>query len=218
VKKALESTNEYRPLVLKRTRDLINTQIDFEKEIYELGSVAIIAYKLQKEQSKKRAAVVRALIKTPRIKIGQSLYLIPYLRASKLEAYKGKVMLQDELFDFLKEKGIDAHRLTYLKIIYPTSHKVLLKMMIDHERLTCQKLTSALKQLITKINKVEPQDLQKFRKIISSNNVRYRAIRGIIFFINIRMRIDLRYDLKKAYNTLSLCKKIYRLKQTELLV
>jgi len=218
VKKALAATREHRPLIFKRSRELVSAHVNFERELYDLGSMAIIAYRLPKGQMGKRAAVIRALIRTPRIRIGQSLYLIPYLRASKLESYKGKVMLQDELFEFLKREGVDAHRLTYLRVVYPSSHKVLVKMMIDHEVLTCQKLTSALKELMKRINNAEPQELPRLRKTISTYNVRYRAIKGVIFFSHDMMRVDLRSHLKKTYSSLNLCKRMYRLKSTELLV
>ena len=56
VKKALEITRDYGPIIFKRTRELTNSQIDFDKQTYDLGSVAIIAYKLPKEQIGKRAA------------------------------------------------------------------------------------------------------------------------------------------------------------------
>jgi len=218
IKKALEITRGSRPLVFKRTRELLRPQINFDREIYDLGSVAIIAYRLPKEQIGKRAAVVRTLRKTPRIRIGQSLYLIPYLKASKLESYKGNVMLQDQLFAFLKKEGVDAHRLTYLKIIYPNSHKALVKLMIDHEILACQKLASASKRLMSKINRAELQELPKFQKLLSAYNVKYRAIKGVVFFLYNIMNIDLRFYLKKAYNSLILCKKMYHVKLVRLMV
>ena len=212
IRSALRVTRECEPLVFKRTRELLWSQIDFDKEIYDLGSVAIIAYKLLKGETGKRNAVLRALRRSPRIKIGQSLYLIPYLKASKLESYKGKVMLQDELFDFLKNEGVNAHRLTHMKIIYPSSHKSLLRLMMDHEILTCQKMTLALKRLMAKIEKSEPQELPKLMKILSAYNVRYKAIRGTILFLYNMMNVDLRFHLKKAYNSLILCKKMYNSK------
>lgn len=218
VKKALEATRNYKPILFKRGRELANPNVSFDEETYDLGSVAIIAYRLPKAQIGKRAAIIRALIRTPRIRIGQSLYIIPYLRTSKLEIFKGKVMLQDELFDFLKRMGVEAHRLTHLRIVYPTSQKALLKMMIDHEVLTCQKLTSTLRKLAARINESEPQELPKLRKVISSYNVRYKAVKGIVYFLYKAMKIDLRADLKKASVSLSLCKRAYNFKSVELLV
>ena len=157
-------------------------------------------------------------MRTPRIRIGQSLYIIPYLKASKLEAYKGKVMLQDDLFVFLKKEGVDAHRLAFLKIVYPSSHKTLVKSIMDHEALTCQKLASSAKKLMVKIRKAEGDELPRLKKILSAYKVKYVAVKGVILFLHYVMNIDLRFPLKKAYNSLILCRKTYRLKLAELTV
>ena len=212
IRKALETVRGNRPLIFKRSREILTPQIDFDKGVYDLGSVAIIAYRLPKEEVRKRVAVLRALRRTPRIMIGQSLYLIPYLKASKLEAYKGKVMLQDDLFDFLKKKGVDAHRLTHLKIVYPSSHRDLVKLMVDHEASACQKLAVSLRRLMTEIARSTPEEFLKFKKILSAYNVRYRAIKGVVFFLYNIMNIDLRRNLKKAYSYLIICKKRYNAK------
>lgn len=218
VRKVLETVRENRPLILKRSRDLIAPQISFDKGVYDLGSVAVIAYRLPKREVRKRAAVLRALRKTPRIRIGQSLYLIPYLKASKLEVYKRKVMLQDDLFDFLRNKGIDAHRLTHLKIVFPSSHMDLVKSMADHEMFVCQKLALSLKRLVTEITRTPSEELLKFKKILSAYNVMYRNIKGVVFFLNDIMNIDLRRYLKKTYSYLILCKKSYNAKLAKVLV
>ncbi|MDQ1281509.1 MAG: hypothetical protein QG670_2774 [Thermoproteota archaeon] len=214
VRKVFETVRENHPLILKRSREIIAPQISFDKGIFDLGSVAIIAYTLSKKEMGKRVAVQRALRKTPRIRIGQSLYLIPYLKAAKLEMYKKKVMLQDDLFDFLRKKRVDAHRLTHLKIVYPSSHKELVKSMADLEAIICQKLALSLKKLAAEITKTPAEELLKLKKILSAYNVMYRTVNGVVFFLNEIMNIDLRNNLKKAYNYLILCKKRYYAKLT----
>ena len=202
IKKALNTVLKYEPTVFKRSREIFPPKISFEKQIFDLGSVAIIAYKLPKKSSRKRMAVLRMLRRAPKIKIVSTLLIVPYLKSSRLNAYKGRAVLQDELFNFLDKECVEAHRLGHLKIVYPHSHEGLLRTMIDYEVLICEKVTVSLKGLIYTAKHTENLDLSKSQKILSFYRSEYRDIQGIAYFMYKSMNVDLRPNLKKVYNAL----------------
>ena len=58
MKQALNIVLMYGPTVFKRSREIFPPKINFGKQIFDLGSVAIIAYKLPQTSSRKRMTVV----------------------------------------------------------------------------------------------------------------------------------------------------------------
>lgn len=202
MRQALKVVSKYDPTVLKRSREIYTPQINFGKQVFDLGSVAIIAYRLPKKSSGKRTTVVRMLRRVPKIKIGSALLMIPYLKSSRLNAYKGTVVLQDELFNFLDREGVEAHRLAHLKIVYPSSHERLLELMIDREALICEKLTVSIRGLTHSVRRIENHDLAKLQKLLSFYRSRYRDLQAVAYFMYTFMNIDLRPSLKKVYNAL----------------
>ncbi|MFH0748962.1 MAG: hypothetical protein V1915_03485 [Candidatus Bathyarchaeota archaeon] len=190
------------PVVFKRSREIFPPKINFDKHMFDLGSVALIAYRLHKPSSKKRTVIGRMLRRVPYIKMGSCLLLIPYLKSSRLNAYQGSAILQDKLFKFLDEEGVEAHRLTHLKIIYPSSHENLIKAMIDYETRICVKLVFAIKSLTSIVNHTENHDITKLQKLLSFYKSRYTNLQGIGFFMYHTMNIDLRPSLKRVYNAL----------------
>lgn len=202
VRHALKTASKNGPIVLKRTREILPPQVNFDKHIFDLGSVAIIAYRLPTTSPRKRAAVVRMLRRVPKIKIGSALLLIPYLKSSKLGSYRGRAVLQDELFSFLDREGVEAHRLTHLRIVYPSSHEELLRLIIIRETLACEKLASSIRSSTYAVKHADKPDLAKTQKLLSFYKSRYRDLQGVAFFMYSSMNVDLRLGLKKAYNAL----------------
>lgn len=201
IRPVLKLVSKCEPTVLKRSREIYPPKINFNKQIFDLGSVAIIAYKLPKT-SKKRTAVARVLRRTPKIRIGSALLMVPYLKSSRLNAYKGRAVLQDELFNFLEREGVEAHRLVHLKIVYPSSHSSLLKRMIDYEVLVCEKLVSTIRGLIYAAKYMGNYDTAKLLKLLSFYKTRYRDLQCVAHFMYSSMNVDLRPSLKKVYNSL----------------
>lgn len=202
IKNALKAVSGNDPVVLKRSREILPPNISFDKNIFDLGSVAVISYRLPKTSSRKRTAVQRMLRRAPKIKISPALFMIPYLKSSKLNAYKGRAVLQDEMFEFLDSEGVENNRLTYLKIVYPSSHERLLELMVSYENLVCTKLTSTIRSLIHAANHAELDDIVKFQKLLSFYKSRYRDLQGVAYFMNDSMNVDLRPSLKMLYNAL----------------
>ena len=202
MRQALKALLGYGPTVFKRSREIFPPEINFNKKIFDLGSVSIISYRLPKTSSRERTAVLRILRRVPKIKIGSSLLIVPCLKSSRLNTYNGRVVLQDELFNFLDREGIEAHRLAHLRIVYPSSQEGLLKTMISHEVLLCENMAISIKCLTYVIKHSENYDLIRLKKDLSFYRSRYRDLQGIIYFLYTSMNIDLRPDLRKVYNML----------------
>ena len=213
---ALKIVTNQKPIVLLRSREIFPSKINFDKQVFDLGSVAIFSYRFSKTSSKKRTTLSRMIEKVPKIKIGNALFIIPYLKSSKLNLYKGKVILHDELFRFLDIQDIENNRITHLKIIYPNSHEGLLNLMIIHEKLICSKLISVIRKLTQQINNSEVSNTLKLYKLLSFYKSKYNALQGIAFFMLHSLNVDLSPDLVMVYNALQHCKRTLERKNKQL--
>ena len=98
-------------IVLKRSRGVMLPSASSEMD---LGTVAIIAYRLPQWSPRKRVAISRALNSLPAMRVGRCLYLVPYLKASKIASYQGIIPTYSDLFKFLEKEGIEVARMTHL--------------------------------------------------------------------------------------------------------
>ncbi|MBS7644283.1 hypothetical protein KEJ26_06905 [Candidatus Bathyarchaeota archaeon] len=205
---ALELVRDNEPIVLKRSRELVHPRVDKGRRLYELGSLMAIAYNSSSASARKRAAIVRALRRTPCIPMGPSFYLFPHLKAPKYTYFRDKIMLPDDFFDFLKKLSIPAHRLTYLRIIYPQSHEVLFKRLITRQTRECAKLVQQSQGLVKRIQEMKVS-WRNVRKALSEFKTRYRTHKGIAYFLYQVYGIDLRTNLKEAYSAIVSCKRMF---------
>jgi hypothetical protein len=205
---ALELVRDNEPIVLKRSRELVPPHVDKGRRLYELGSLMVIAYNSSSTPAGKRAAIVRALRRTPCIPMGPSFYLFPHLKAPKYTYFRDKIMLPDDFFDFLRKLGIPAHRLTYLRIIYPQSHEMLFQRLIARQMRECAKLVQRSQMLLKRIQEMKA-NWTIVRKALSEFKTRYRTHKGIVYFLYHVYGIDLRANLKEAYSAIISCKRMY---------
>jgi|GEM_PF-2032176 len=205
---AFELVRDNEPIVLKRSRELVRLRVDKGRRLYELGSLMVIAYNSPSVPAGKRAAIIRALRRTPCIPIGPSFYLFPHLKASKYAYFRDKIMLPDDFFDFLKKLGIAAHRLTYLKVIYPQSHEMLFQRLIDRQTRGCAKLVQQSQTLLKRIQEMRVSRTT-VRKALSEFKTRYRAYKGVAYFLYHVYGVDLRVNLKEAYSAIVSCKRTF---------
>jgi len=171
-----------------------------------LGTVAVIAYRLPRWSSRKRAALSRALSGLPAMKIGRCLYLVPYLKASKITTYRGAILTSSDLFKILEEKGIEVARLTHLRIVYPANQEPLLRAFIEGQVNKIERLALACRRLRGTVRVEGLDDTVRLRKLLSAYRLRYKMLKGIAFFLHKEMGVDLRPVLKRAYVALTSCR------------
>lgn len=205
---ALELVRDNEPIVLKRSRELARPRVDKAHRLYELGSLMVIAYNSPLVPTGKRAAIIRALRRTPCIPVGPSLYLFPHLKAPKYAYFRDKIMLPDDFFDFLKRCGVVAHRLTYLRVIYPQSHEMLLNRLIGRQTREYAKLVQQSQTLLKRIQEMRASRTI-VQKALSEFKTRYRAHKGVAYFLYQVYGVDLRMNLKEAYNAIVSCKRTF---------
>jgi len=193
-------------IVLKRSRGIVAPSLPREKGAVDLGTVAIIAYRLPKWASQKRAALSRAFSGIPAMKIGRCLYLVPHLKASKIAAYRGATLTSSDLFKLLEDEGIEVARLTHLRVVYPTNQEPLLRALAEAQVEKIERLIHACRRLREAVRTGELSDNVGFRKHLSAYRQRYMASKGIAFFLQKEMGVDLRPILKRAYMALTSCR------------
>jgi len=193
-------------IVLKRSRGIVPPSLSYERRTVDLGTVAIIAYRLPRWSSRKRAALSRAFSGLPAMKIGRCLYLVPHLKASKIATYQGAMLTSSDLFKLLEDEGIEVARLTHLRIVYPANQEPLFRALIERQVIRIERLNLVCRQLREAIRTGELGDDVGLRKLLSAYRLRYRLLKGIAFFLQREMGVDLRPVLKRAYVALTSCR------------
>jgi len=203
-KPLLSLTRGQRPLLLKRSRGIAST-LSEEKEIRGLGTVAIIAYRLPKLSQNSRVAATRALNGLPAMKIGRCLYLVPYLKSSRMVAYKGVANTYTDLFR-LQAKGVKVSHMAPLRIVYPVDQESLIKALIQVQVDKIEEFASACRKFRETIKVGHGSDNVRFRKLLSAYRRRYKKLEGLVVFLHREMGVDLRPLLKRSYPVLLACR------------
>jgi hypothetical protein len=190
-------------VVLKRSRGVMLPSASPEKSA-DLGTVAIIAYRLPQWSPRKRVAISRALNSLPAMKVGRCLYMVPYLKASKIASYQGIIPTYSDLYRFLEKEGIEVAHMTHLRVVYPANQEPLLRAFVEAQVNKIERLIQACHRLKEVVKLGELNDTT--RKLLSANRRRYKLSKGIVFFLHREMGIDLRPNLKRAYVALMSCR------------
>lgn len=206
VKPVLQLLRGRHAIIMKRSRGIAAPTLSYEKGTVDLGSVAVIAYRLPRSSSRKRAALSRALSGLPAMKIGRCLYLIPHLKASKISSYRRTILTSSDLFKLFEEEGIEVTRLTHLRVVYPTNQEPLRRAFVETQINKIERLILACRRLRETIRTGGLDDTIRLRKLLSAYRRRYRSLKGIVFFLHREMGVDLRPALKRAYVALTSCR------------
>lgn len=206
VKSVLQLLRGRHAILLKRGRGIAAPDLSRGKGAVDMGTVAIIAYRLPRWSSRNRAALSRVLSGLPAMKIGRCLYLVPHLKASKIATYRGALITSSDLFRFLEDVGIEVARLTHLRIVYPTNQEPLLRALVEAQVSKIERLIIACRRLRGILSAGELDDAMRVRKLLSAYRLRYRLLKGAAFFLYREMGVDLRPNLKRAYTALMSCK------------
>jgi hypothetical protein len=203
-KPVLNLTRGLLPLLLKRSRGIVST-LSEEKEIRDLGTVAIIAYRLPKLSQNSRVATTRVLSELPAMKIGRCLYLVPYLKSSRIGAYKGVSNTYTDLFR-LQAKDVKVSHMAPLRIVYPVDQEPLIKAFTQVQVNKIEGFASACRKFRETIKAGHRSDSVGFRKLLSAYRRRYKKLEGLVIFLHKEMGVDLRPMLKRSYPVLLACR------------
>jgi len=206
VKAVLQLLRGRHAIILKRSRGIAAPASSHEKRTVDLGSVAIIAYRLPGLSSRKRAALSRTLSGLPAMKIGRCLYLVPHLKASKIATYRGAILTSSDLFKLLEDEGVEVARLTHLRIVHPTNQEPLLRALVETQINKIERLIHAGRRLREILSAGKLDDAVRLRKLLSAYRLRYKLLKGVAFFLYREMGVDLRPSLKRAYTALTSCR------------
>jgi len=206
VKPVLQLLRGRHAIVLKRSRGIAPPTLSYERRTVDLGTVAIIAYRLPQWSSRKRAALSRAFSGLPAMKIGRCLYLVPHMKASKIATYRGAILTSSDLFKLLEDEGIEVARLTHLRVVYPANQEPLFQALVESQVNKIERLILACRQLREAVRTGELGDNVGLRKLLSAYRLRYRLLKGITFFLQREMGVNIRPVLKHAYIALTSCR------------
>ena len=140
------------------------------------------------------------------MKIGRCLYLVPHLKASKIATYQGAMLTSSDLFKLLEDEGIEVARLTHLRVVYPANQALLFRALVERQVNKIERLILAGRRLREAVRTGELGDNVGLRKLLSAYRLRYRLLKGIAFFLQREMGVDLRPVLKRAYVALTSCR------------
>jgi len=205
VKDVLHLLRGQRPIMFKRARGVLPPHVAGGEGEFDLGTVNIIAYRLPRSQSCKRARLSRALWQTPALKIGRCLYLLPHLKTCKLLHYQGSIFFSAELSRLCEMEGIEMHQMAYLRVVYPMNHENVLQALTEAQEAKAERLLMACRWLADEIKTGSMQDIERFRKILSAHRSRYRGLKGIVLFLSRELGVDLYPSLKKVYASFKVC-------------
>ena len=193
-------------IVFRRSRGISGPSLAGGKGELDMGTVTLIAYRLPKWSSRKRAALSRALSGVPSMKVGRCLYLVPQLKASKAAVYQRQLLTSSELARFLDDKDFKVEQLSNLRVVYPVNQEPLLRAYIEAQTEKIERLNRACRRLRQPTLNNVPVDAAGLRKLLSAYRLRYKSLRGIVLYLRKEMAVDLRPTLKRAYVALMSCR------------
>ena len=205
-----------RPIILKRSRDVVSASSRDSDRSFDLGTVVILAYRLREGSSRKRAALSRALWQSPALKIGRCLYLFPHLRASRQARYQGSILTPLELVGLCEREQIETRCFTYLRVVYPENHELILRALAEEQTMKAERLFTASKHLF-EVMRAVPMSEVKFRKVLSAHRLRYLWLKQVVIFLRQEMGVDLRPVLKRVYGSLKSCRALLEISSEALL-
>nr|MDO8133426.1 hypothetical protein [Candidatus Njordarchaeum guaymaensis] len=201
-------------IVLKRSRNIVRHFIDEKKGIFELGSLMVVAFRLNMPPTKTRKVVQRALQRAPCFKLCSSVYAFPQLKILRTIGHnygKDKITTPRGFVDVLNELGSRVIRLSRMTVLDHSMSMFLVQRMKAIRRAQCKKLVQACKNLSTLIRlQGEYFPTKTYRPRLSELKYRYRAIRTVLNFFRKEMNIDMRKELVKVSRAIGLCRKALR--------
>jgi len=204
-KPVLKLTRGQHPLLFKRSRGIVPA-LSEEKEIKDLGTVGVIAYRLPQLSQNSRVATTRVLRRLPAMKIGRCLYLVPYLKSSRIVAYAGVATTYSDLFKLLRAKGAKMSHMAPLRIVYPVDQETLIKTFVQVQANKIEGFTSACRRFRETIKAGHKDDSARSRKLLSAYRRRYKELEALVVFLQKEMGVDLRLLLKRSYPVLLQCR------------
>lgn len=207
VRQALDVVRSADPIVLRRSRDVTLPRVDRSKGVYDLGSLTVFAYHVGVLRPGVRTLVVRMLGRMPHIRLGKSLYVVPHIRSSKHDAFKGRILLPEDFFDALRRLNVETHRLMYMKVVYPSSQQVLYERLIGGQVKVGHALLRRSRLLMKQVRSSSAGATLRSRKILSGLKTRYQALKGVAYYLYKTVRVDLRPMLRDVYHSIVACKR-----------
>lgn len=194
-----------RPIVLKRSREVVSASLGRSEKSFDLGTVMILAYRLPAGASRKRAALSRALWQSPALKIGRCLYLFPHLRAARQLRYRGWILSSAEVVDLCERVQIETRCFPYLRVVYPENHELIMRALMEEQSMKAERLFTASSHLLQVMRTVPMPEL-KIRKVLSAYRLRYVWLKRLVVFLRQEMGVDISPVLKKVHRSLASCR------------
>jgi len=197
-REALRAARRFEPLLFKRTRELIRGRVNEQKGLYEVGSLTLIAYRADSSRSDLRSRIYRMAHGSVSLRISKSMYLFPQLKSSRYATLRGRVITPDEFYQRLVSSGVEVHRLTSLRLVYPQSHLGVLDRFAQTKIRDCQTLIDSAHSLRSDLGSLSISSTQ-LSKRLSNLKMRFSRLRRVSYLLYRLYGIDLRSHLRKTY-------------------
>jgi hypothetical protein len=175
--------------VLKTARELQKPFINFEQDIYNLGSLILVAYDLPRN-TRVRKAVSRLLRRSPCFKLSPSIYLFPH---TKYEEYNGTPIVSPS--NLIRRIIIYGGRVTCasrLILIYDYSAKRIIEGFLNS---LDKRVEDIYNYCLTLENNEKLRDL----KLLSGLKIEVKTLKALLKFYKSEMGLSLNGVYSKIY-------------------
>lgn len=209
-REALHAARRFEPLLFKRTRELIRGRVDRQRGLCELGSLTLIAYRADSSRSDLRSRIHRLAQGAVSLRISKSIYLFPQLKSSRYATLRGRVITPDEFYQHLLSSGVEVHRLTSLRLVYPQSHLGLLERFAQTKLRDCRALIDSAHSLRSDLDSQSISSAQ-FSRRLSNLRTRFSRLRRVSYILYRMYGVDLRSDLHRIYAAMASARNLHGL-------
>jgi len=190
-KEFYNSLDESKPIViLKTSRSIERARIDYENEIYDLGSLTLVAYEPLKDTSGNRA-IYRLISRAPCFKASTLTYLFPYIDYDKY--INSRIVSPSMLIKKIIMYGGRVISASRLRLIYPKSGK----MFIDDLTQSLMKRVEKLYEMTQKLSECERNRRIKYLKEVKNE---IKILRELIKVYDVELAINLKTVTSKLIN------------------
>jgi hypothetical protein len=181
---------EDRILILKTSRNVERAEIDYESNVFNLGSLILLAYEPLEDANANRV-IYRLIERSPCFKASSLIYLFPYINYDKY--IERRIVSPSMIIRKIITYGGRAISASRLKLIYPSDGKPLIE---DLER----NLMKRLEKIGDAIQKHKMQEKTVKMKTLLEMRSEIKIIRNLAKVYHEELKINLKTIESKIIN------------------
>jgi len=192
--KVLKALQKNYPILLKRERQIRKPHFVKEEDAYDVGSLVIVAYRMQKKV--KREKIRKFLKRAPCLRLCRSVYAF-YQQHSRFDK-ENKLVDAQRFQGFIQEMHGEVEVVPRVVIVNLDSVGTLLEEIKERVENEVSDIIKGYKELYYKILN-EEFDKQLARSTMTKLNGRFRRVRRVASFYEKWLKMDFSKSLIRPY-------------------